>query len=334
MQTISVFDIAAGHWYQQQASGEVPSWRAWGCSVVASAPDKSSHSIYVFGGWGETSTDLNDGYVYVLSIPSFTFIRVTSDTDQRSRHQCHLMGKNHMLVVGGMPPGNEPPWPAGPPDISACDTSSKFSQGLGIFSLNHHTWATTYDPEVGAQPYQIHSSISNIIGGNATGGATKRNPIDGFSGNALRKLLQTEIPVINASAPPDPTASPTSLPDLQPSSGLGTGAIAGIVVGAISLIILSIGFFFFRRHRRGHGTRPPSVSGIDTAPEIIVMQPPTELCPGMAAPEMRAGDREDSLARMYQSHEMSDESQRYEMASRPRTIPAMPSLSRIHELPG
>ncbi|KAL8998001.1 MAG: hypothetical protein Q9169_002841 [Polycauliona sp. 2 TL-2023] len=106
MEYISVYDIANQQWYQQQASGDIPPWRRAGCAIAVSAMDNSSHSVYVFGGWGRGQN--NDGNVYVLSIPSFTWIRVTLDTDQRSHHQCHLMGKHHMLVVGGIrSDGNE-----------------------------------------------------------------------------------------------------------------------------------------------------------------------------------------------------------------------------------
>ena len=92
MQNISVYDVESQRWYQQLSSGDIPSWRFNGCAVAVTAPDKSSHSIYVFGGWGATSSQENDGNVYVLSTPSFTWIRVTLDQDQRSLHQCHLMG--------------------------------------------------------------------------------------------------------------------------------------------------------------------------------------------------------------------------------------------------
>lgn len=45
MDKISIYDIANDVWYTQQATGDIPTWRMSGCSVVAAAPDKSSFSM-------------------------------------------------------------------------------------------------------------------------------------------------------------------------------------------------------------------------------------------------------------------------------------------------
>ena len=149
---VSIYDIGNETWYQQAATGDIPPWRYMGCSVSVSAPDRSSHSIYVFGGWGN-SFGGSDGSVYVLSIPSFRWVRVNEDSNRRSRHSCNLLGNHTMLVVGGIQPIGEQVLP---PDVTGCDKSPMYAQGLGIFSLNNHTWATNYDPSEGAVPYQVH----------------------------------------------------------------------------------------------------------------------------------------------------------------------------------
>lgn len=82
----------------------------------------------------------------------FTWIRVTLDADQRSEHTYHLMGNHHMLVVGGIQRFEEDPRPEG---VLGCDNNPKFKQGLGVFFLNTHSWATNYDPGSGAAPYRI-----------------------------------------------------------------------------------------------------------------------------------------------------------------------------------
>lgn len=173
---ISVYDIDSGTWYHQLSTGDIPPWRYHGCSVMVSAPDQSSHSIYVFGGWGNTAGG-SDGNVYVLSIPSFRWIRVNEDSNLRVRHHCGLIGNHTMLVVGGVQPNGEDLQPI---DASGCDASPMFAQGLGIFSLNDHTWVTNYDPSRGSLPYQVHPSISNIIGGNGNGSASVQTPLGGF----------------------------------------------------------------------------------------------------------------------------------------------------------
>lgn len=182
---VSIYDIGNGAWYQQTATGEIPPWRYMGCSVLVSAPDQSSHSIYVFGGWGN-SFGGSDGNVYVLSIPSFRWIRVNEDSNRRSRHSCNLVGNHTMLVVGGVQPIGQQVLPL---DATGCDTSPMFAQGLGMFSLNNHTWATNYDPSEGTASYQIHPSISDVIGGNENGSAAIQTPAGGFSQLALGTLL-------------------------------------------------------------------------------------------------------------------------------------------------
>ena len=244
---VSVYDIGTGTWYQQTVQGDIPPWRYMGCSVTVSAPDHSSHSIYVFGGWGN-SFGGSDGNVYVLSIPSFRWIRVNEDSNRRSRHSCNLLGSHTMLVVGGVQPIGQQ---VVPPDATGCDTIPMFAQGLGMFSLNTHTWATNYDPSEGAARYEIHTNISNIIGGNESGNAAIQTPVGGFSEPALGTLLGvTQDSTLN----PNPLSS-------APAEPLSGEIIAGITVAvagvAISFIVL---FALLRRRRNRLRSVRPSIS--------------------------------------------------------------------------
>ena len=250
---VSVLDIGTQQWYQQAASGDIPPWRYVGCSVVVSAPDGSSHSIYVFGGWGN-SAGASDGYVYVLSLPSFRWIRVNEDSNLRARHQCALIGKNTMLVVGGNHP-NEQLQPVG---ANGCDITNMFSQGLGIFSLNNHSWSQQYDPSQGSLAYQVHQDISSVIGGNQEGGATLQVPVGGFSQQELGNLLGARV-VSNTTS----SASPSQQSTTQSSNGLSTGAIIGIVVAVavvVSTFILLLILCLIRRHRRRSSPALPPIT--------------------------------------------------------------------------
>ncbi|KAL8770047.1 MAG: hypothetical protein Q9209_004085 [Squamulea sp. 1 TL-2023] len=338
MQNISLYDVAQRQWYQQEATGDIPSWRGKGCSVTVSAPDSSSFSIYLFGGWGNTNTENNDGNVYVLSIPSFIWIRVTLDLDQRSRHQCHLIGKHHMLVVGGNRPEGEN---IQPNDLQGCDTNPKFNQGLGIFSLNSHNWTTSYDPGAGARPYQIHPSISKVIGGNQTGGATKRTPNSGFSSDALRDLMS---PIQQDSNTPTTNPEPPKAPQVhQPSAPLNKGAIAGTAVGVTisALVIVGIVLYLLRRRRR---SQRQGFNGSTLAERSSLRPSQSSSVNEMIGPpvghELVSGTAEESLARMYQSHEVSDTAEIHEMptffashemsASPGRQVPKVPSKDTLH----
>ena len=312
MQNISIFDIESQTWHEQQASGDIPSWRFNGCAVAVTAPDGSSHSIYVFGRWGATDTQRNDGNVYVLSIPSFTWIRVTLDSDQRSRHQCHLMGSHHMLVVGGSKPRDRSFQPFG---LAGCDVESKFSQGLGIFSLNTHTWTTDYDPGPGADPYQVHVSISNVIGGDATGGATKRTPDAGFSSNNFRSLMDSAQPNLNVST--TNTTKPQA-PGLQKSDSsvlLSKGEIAGIAIGVATSAVIIVGAVSYILYRRRLPHKGPS-SAASTGSSISRPLRPVlvhEIYAPPAGQELHGGELEDNLARLYRTHEIANTAEIHEM---------------------
>ena len=248
---VSIYDIGNGTWYQQAATGDIPPWRYMGCSVLVTAPDQSSHSIYVFGGWGN-SFGGSDGNVYVLSIPSFQWIRVNEDSNRRSRHSCNLLGKHTMIVVGGVQPFGEQVLPS---DTTGCDTSPMFAQGLGIFSLNNHSWATNYYPSDGASPYEVHPSISNVIGGNENGSATIQTPAGGFSQQTLGTLLGAHQPPINAvgTIPNNKSTSPTGTKRF--TGGFIGGMVIATITGlAIILTILSI--LLRRRYLWLHPARP------------------------------------------------------------------------------
>lgn len=103
LSSVSMYDIGGQVWYQQSTAGDTPRWQYSGCSVVTSVPDQSSHSIYVFGGWGN-SFGGPDGGVYVLSIPAFRWIRVSQESNQGSRHHFSLIGRNTVLVIRGITP--------------------------------------------------------------------------------------------------------------------------------------------------------------------------------------------------------------------------------------
>lgn len=169
------------------------------------------------------------------------------ESDIRSRHHCSLIGSNTMLIVGGIAPLNDfalPTW-----TTEGCDNKTMFKQGLGMFSLNNHSWSTSYDPVAGAKPYQIHPSISEVIGGNARGEASIKNPIGGFNQESLWALLAPKTPSDNS------TTNATIQADGKSNSGekkLSNGAIAGISGGSVTAVILSValGVFFCIRRRQ------------------------------------------------------------------------------------
>ncbi|KAL8748237.1 MAG: hypothetical protein Q9184_007477 [Pyrenodesmia sp. 2 TL-2023] len=234
------------------------------------------------------------------------------------------MGNHHMLVVGGVQPAEgDPPHQKG---VLGCDTNPKFKQGLGIFSLNTHTWATNYDPKAGAAPYQIHTSISTIIGGNSTGGATLRSPKDGFSSAALGSLMGINDEISNRT----PAAAPPSPADARPPPSFSDAGIAGTVVGSVGSLLLIAAIAWLIRHRRRQNHR--QLSQENTSPRSPLSTPVSTLEIGAdpVGPELRGGVTEESLARMYQCSEMPITSGVHEIYHMPEIF-EMPTTFNHHE---
>lgn len=139
--------------YLQNATGDVPSGgRSSFCSTLASASDGSSHNIYIYGGYnGQDSTTAPYDDVYILSLPSFIWIRAYTGNSRhgRSGHQCFGVLPSHMLVVGGLYK-----------DPSICLDGGI----LQTFSLNDLEFQTTYSPEA-VEEYLVPSVVSQQIGG-------------------------------------------------------------------------------------------------------------------------------------------------------------------------
>ncbi|KAA8574999.1 hypothetical protein MFRU_002g03680 [Monilinia fructicola] len=250
MNQINVFDINSvynggnGSWYMQQASGDLPPPRIESCTVVATAPDSSSYNLYLYGGQNGDSVSYDD--VYVLSLPSFTWIKVYEAVPGSPRfgHTCHLVGNRQMLTVGG----------AQKQYSSYCDWESS---GVAIYDLYKLSWTSTFHHD--ANSYIVPGNITDIIGGN--GFATTTRPAKDFANVKIaslfgQKLLTTST---NTSSTTNDTSSNTSNTASSPSSsfnktpGSSAGVIAGATIAAVVavLIISSLSWVWRRSSMAG-----------------------------------------------------------------------------------
>ncbi|KAI9751479.1 MAG: hypothetical protein M4579_006051 [Chaenotheca gracillima] len=299
MDTISIYNIATNTWFQQKATGDIPKWRHFGSSLVVSAQDSSSHSIYMFGGWGDYVSQ-SDGSVYVLSIPSFRWIRLNQDKTPRVKNKCLLMGQRTMLVVGGTQPTDISQFQ---PAAAQCDgTSSRFAQGLGIFSLQNHTWMSSYDPADDG-PYELHKQITDVIGGNAKGGATHTTPEGGFNNNALKKLFQSSTSTTSSKPSMSSETSSASTTAVPPKK-LSGGAIAGIVIGVIvgvALVAGIVALLIIRSRRRRTTTTNPRELEPEASPlpkkQFVEQHPIVEADNGKQPGEL-GGEHYQSMAEL------------------------------------
>jgi len=209
--------------------------------------------------------------VYILSLPSFVWVKVFPDHDGNATYQyghyaasCNMVKSNtQMFVIGGTYPN--------PGDASTCDLASDawaqhnlWTGTTGNIGNNDTYWAL-YNPNV-TSVNVVPVDVYTIIGGDKNGGATMVSPKSGYDipHGGLQTLL-TRKPTFAVRTPsraiPTSTGPPTPSPSPPASSSgaLSTGAIVGIVVGAVALcLIIAVWCIIGRRVNRRREQRRQS----------------------------------------------------------------------------
>ncbi|CUS11659.1 unnamed protein product [Tuber aestivum] len=230
MKEIHLYDIHTREWHTQIAQGSIPNNRAFACASVASAPDNSSYNIFVHGGTDGSPTSYSD--TYVLSLPSFEWIKADpgSDTQGRLGHNCHMTTRHKILIIGGRSRDQEIPiWPNW--ERGACN---KYSV-INVFDTNTMGWQDFWDPNDGSTKFKVNKVITTVIGGNEDGGATVRKPKSGWGSEAIKMLFESI-------KPPDGTLKAM----LTPTATRGAHGYRGInhavrgKVGTVELISMVV----------------------------------------------------------------------------------------------
>lgn len=205
------------------------------CTVAISAPDNSSHHIYLYGGVDPiNNTGFDD--VVILTIPSFTWTNVWPIGEApRWGHNCHVAGKRQMITVGGNNTNG-----------LTCDWEVK---GVGVFDMSTLTWGSVFLSNL--TEFQIPTRILPLTGGTVNGKATIKEPALGWTDSGLKTVFSTSRKAVT----PSPSATPSATPSPS-SSKTNIGAIAGGVVGGVALLIFLAVLAIFLRRRR-HKRRGP-----------------------------------------------------------------------------
>lgn len=263
MSTIDIYDIAGDKWYRQKTDGG-PGALTRGCAVVAPAPDGSSFNIYYYGGYDgrrqKESTAFSDD-VWVLSLPSFTWVKLHQGTSQaRAGHKCVMPYPDQMIVIGGYP---------------ALDGFNLrcLDETVRVFNLTTGKWVQRYDPAVWSK-YAVPDAVVEKIGGSPTGGATKTTPSPSFA-PSLSAVFATRYPTSKIT-PFYPYASVAPInntnPNLDPAPDNNTGGggglpsylppVLGVVLGLVFLTVIAVFILLWRRRRyfKKHGS---SVAGTE-----------------------------------------------------------------------
>ncbi|KAL6715932.1 hypothetical protein ACLMJK_006894 [Lecanora helva] len=240
MNVIDVFDVASyyssstpdGVWYRQSTSGETPDGRIDFCVIQASATDGSSHNLYVYGGRGPDDVFFDD--VWVLSLPGFVWTKIYQGNSPRAGHTCHRVGSRTMITVGGTANTDY----GSPP----CDWETK---GVGVFEISDVTWGSKYNAT--QSKYTVPSQVVAQIGGNQRGGATMRQPVNGFSQTELAKLFNVKVST--------PATPPT--PDRPRPKHTIAPLIGGLIGGIAFLIFAAAAIFYYKRTIQHFWSRVP-----------------------------------------------------------------------------
>ncbi|KIX95117.1 uncharacterized protein Z520_09033 [Fonsecaea multimorphosa CBS 102226] len=148
-----VYDIGSGQWSIQSLSpeSEIPPNLAQFCTVVASSADYSHHEIFVYGGW---DSDGNASYsdVWILSVPSFTWINTHAPGDPRQGHVCISPYPDQMIVIGG---------------TGTYGAGLQSNNSVDVFNLNDLSWTGKYDPTV-YDDYKPPATVMSVISATPT----------------------------------------------------------------------------------------------------------------------------------------------------------------------
>ncbi|KAJ6789400.1 hypothetical protein PWT90_00953 [Aphanocladium album] len=254
MSTIDIYDITNNTWYQQPTTGG-PGTRTRGCAVVAPAADRSSFNIYYYGGFdGIHTAGAFFDEVWVLSLPSFTWTKISEGRPSHARagHKCFLPYPDQMMVVGGY--------------TSQAHATCLEDGPVILFNITSGEWMSKYDPALYGK-YGVHEKVQTTIGGNSSGHATLASPASGWATPALEAVFATsyDFGKMKEYWPYMPsTTNKTEFPGpppLDPDNHKGVPSWIAPVLGVVlSLVVLTGGTLAFCIRRRRRASR----SGADT----------------------------------------------------------------------
>ena len=259
--TVNIFDIGSylrdpnsnGTWYQQKTSGEIPPPRIDTCTVVASAPDNSSHNIYMFGGWDPTQQNRWYDDVYVLSLPSFIWVKMYYAESPRYGHTCHLVGRQ-MITTGGRNIRRN--------ITDYCDWEL---HGIAVLDLPTMTWGSVFNATSGT--YEVSSSVVDKIGGTPQGGDARDIPVDGWTVSELGTLMNTTRIYSSVNGTLHVIKPPGSS---ETRSSKRTATITGTTLTGVILFAIAVAWLICsHRKRRALAKRPEPQADQEKCPSVI-----------------------------------------------------------------
>ncbi|TLS21126.1 uncharacterized protein PpBr36_10510 [Pyricularia pennisetigena] len=235
------YDPVDRKWATQKATGDIPEARSSFCAVGVKGKG-DSFEVFVSGGDLSPDQGKDTPTIYMLSIPAMNWWRISQLGTPVSGHACEVIGKRHMVQVGGSPP---------PRRNGQTDTPA--GSGVTLFDMTKLQSVSQFDPA--AADYETpglaqtwYADANNLKGVEWTDAATEALLTGKSSGTT-----------------PDGQGQTSSAPS---SSGPSAAVIAGAVVGAVVVVavIALLIFCILRRRRQNRTERDALLTGNESAP--------------------------------------------------------------------
>ncbi|KAI1618696.1 hypothetical protein EDD36DRAFT_39575 [Exophiala viscosa] len=249
-----IYDIGTRSWTSQAINTDSPigpmNPLAQFCTVVASALDGSHHDIFVYGGW-DSNGSLPQPEVWILTIPSFTWIKATAG-EPRQGHVCVQPYADEMIAIGGTGQGGAP---------------LTYQKAVDVFNLSSWEWTGVYDPNVD-EPYRPHSSVLSVISATPTANGMVTEVARLFSTTYATTSISTFTYTQQATGTPAPASNTTS-PAIPPPKHHDRGWVIPVAVTVsvvVGLTLLGALFFFccysrMRKHRQQQNQQETAEAG-------------------------------------------------------------------------
>ncbi|KAK0118628.1 hypothetical protein ONS96_011719 [Cadophora gregata f. sp. sojae] len=244
---VDIYDIETGFWFRQQTFGgpEIPPGRSDICTVLVAAPDGSSYNIFVIAGIQTYDNVVAHEDMWVLTIPTFQWVKVHTRPGGVFGHTCHAVGEN-LIIVGGMQTDEK----GG--SVKNCSAHMPAE----IFSLVDLAYTGKFDFAGASRTPPVPSEVVKLIGGTSTGGASAPNLV--WSDAYLQYIFKPSLPrptytptyTLVTSTSTTNSTSATPSPTSPSKSKSNTGVIAGATVGGVVLLAVLITLFIIFRRRK------------------------------------------------------------------------------------
>lgn len=152
-----------------QTTRDIPTNRINACAVAFHSRDQTTTQVYVYG--GSTSVGVGDYFddVYILTIPSFTWVRAPISSRDGSKEEarygmvCISASPRTMMAVGGAPLGvSTAQVPTDAWDAS-CNTSIVPIPPIRVLDVSNLTWLPRYEYNPDSQ-YDVPKSAYKVTG--------------------------------------------------------------------------------------------------------------------------------------------------------------------------